>query len=725
MVTTITRNNAEVKRDGYRLITSLKDLSRMVEAFRLRKEPVAFDTENTGLNPRSIKPIMLQFKQGDRPTNIVDARRLYEYDDGEFREDETWAGWVSLTLAPLFDGTLLVLGANLKYDYQVMRCQFGIKMRRVFDVMVAEQVILGLGMSDARTRGIGLSLKAIAERRNAGSMSKEERNWFVDLDQRVEEWNAPFPTEQLEYAALDVAVLKPIYEQQLQEFKDCKLISVGKLEMRVLPALAEVEVDGVLIDSVRWMEAIDEKEKEARGLEEEVLGVFAPAILEARSKKFDEALELYRAWENYKAYFLEATKQAYEIRDNKDAKWGDWKRAGMKLFSEANPNPGKPKPDNSIPNLNSTNQLLDAFSVLGIPVKSTGSDVLETIKDDYDAIDLLMRYRKAIKFVQTYGKSLIEKIDPVTGMIHPNYHQIGASTGRMSCTSPNWQNIPAKEDGKKLRACVIAPKGFKLLVCDFASQELLILANESQDASMLTAFRNGVDLHSATARLMFNLSEGVDTKKCEVSPGLSARSAAKAINYGIVYGQGAKLLANNLKIAQPLAKELMSKWFLAYPQVTTYLEGQKHKAISEMKSTCLDGRVRLFSLQSEPARPTYGGTKDNWEKYQESVQEYRMMKARIERQGANSPIQGGGAGMTKLAVALFYEEANKVKDKELACMIAVVHDECIVRCKEEDAEYWREKLAWAMDTASRHYCPIVSTPVMKNDVIVSDYWSKE
>ena len=715
MVTAIRTSDATVKGDGgYTLISSLSSLDKMVKAFIQRpSEPVFMDSETTGLNPRSLKPILLQFKQGDRKPVIVDVRRWFDLQGFSYGFE-----YAVPVLSPLFNSSLLMVGANIRYDYSVLRYCFGIKMVRVFDVQIAEQVLLGLGRSDARGQGISFSLKAIAERRQLGTMSKEERNWFIDLDQR-EEWNSPIPEEQLEYSAQDVNVLKPIYEAQLEELKSRRLVSIAKLEMRVLPALGEVEHNGVPINATAWMQEIDKKEEEAKALEEQVLSVFGPAILKKRSEVYDTEFTKYAEWDIKRETTLAALKEDYGGKPG----WGAFKTNEMQKFKEAYPNPGKPKPDNSVPNLNSTKQLLDAFSVLGIPVTSTGTEVLESLKDDYPEISLLMQYRKAIKFVQSFGLSLIEKIDPITGRIHPNYIQIGASTGRMSCISPNWQQLPSKGAGKQLRACVVAGEGYKLLTCDFSAQELLILANESKDENMLNAFRLKEDPHTATARLMFHLDPSVDTKKLEISPGVSARTAAKTINYGIVYGMGVNKLAKTLKIDTVEAKKLLEAWFSAYPGIVQYLKEKKESAIREMRSVCSDGRVRSFHLQSEPHNPH--GSQEEWQKYQELLNEYKIAKSRIERQGSNSPIQGAGAGMTKLAVALFYEDTLKENSRELAQMIAVVHDECLVRCKEEDAEYWAEKLAWAMNHASRCYCPLVSTEVTVDCVHISDCWEKD
>ena len=684
------------------LLTEESDLRRMVDAYCARPHlPLAFDIETTGLDPRAGRLITLQFYQSGHPVSVVDVRQVfYPIHD---------------ILAPLFDGTLLIVGHNLKFDFGWLMERLDIYPTRCFDTFLAEQVIHGVGRTDAQARGIGLALKDLLQRYLSAPMSKEERSWFIDLDQRPE-WNAPLPLEQITYAAADVRHLPDLYTLQRAELVNRRLTLAAKLEMDTLPAIASIEQSGVAINVEGWRAFIAEKEVQAREIESTALETFGGAILQARTREYDRKREEYQQWEEAKKGEEARLRAVFDeppgttANEYQPPKWGEFKNTGMAVWRASHPNPGKPKPDTSIPNLSSPAQLKTAFDEMGVTVTSTASEVLESLEDEHPSVRLLLNYRRVSKFVTSFGESLLRFVTPA-GRIHPEYVQIGASTGRMSCTRPNWQQVPSKGDGKRLRELVVAGPGNKLLTADFSNIELRILADISGDATMLRLFAEGLDLHSYTARMMFKLGEEVDVAHaCLPGSDRPYRFVAKTINFGLVYGMSPNKLARTVHVSPGEAHNLMDAYFNLYPGVAAWMQQKKVQGLQQLESVTLSGRKRYYYLPTVSRDPA-------------SIQEYRKAKARIERQAMNAPIQGTSADITKQALVNLYQSGMLQNQFDFARIVAVVHDEIVLECAQEHAALVSAALAKAMGDAAKQYLKRVTLPPV--EVVAADHWSKE
>jgi DNA polymerase I len=734
MVVAMRGTNLPIVIEGY----DTGALQRMVNIYRERGTPILFDTETTERNPRRDKLVCLQFRQvGSERVTVLDVRALNDVMLANY-------GYI---LSPLFNGSLLIIGQNLKFDMQFLKEKMGLRIPRLFDVMLAEQVIYGVGWSEANESGIPLSLKGIAERRGI-TVEKETRSFFFNLDQRPE-WDEPLPEDVLRYADQDVTVLEQIYISQLEEIRRLGLFKAAKLEFRVLPAMGEIELNGIYINPTNWMQVIEEQKVLARQYEEEALEVFGPAILEWRTERFDAALEEYNAWVALRDMVEERAKDFWDLAQvpqdttlpgmalvkpeyvqflpNPGEAWGKYKVRIMQAFRETNPNPGKPKPDTSLPNLGSVQQLRAAFEKLGIPVQSTDSEYLEQIEDDYPAVHILLKWRKCSKIVQAFGQKIIDRIDPLTGRIHPNYIVIGAGTDRNACEQPNWQQVPSEGVGKQLRACVVAQQeGWVMMVADFSNIELRILAFYSRDETMLRFFAEGKDLHSETARMMFSLGPDDDPKKiCFPGTDIPLRKIAKTINFGLIYGMSPNKLARTLRITVEKAKELFDAYFKLYPGVSQWLREMREDGVRTLCSRTLSGWTRRYKMPSEPVMPRPVGGRmptEAYQEYREALREWRGHRARIERQSTNTPIQGSSACMTKLAVCLLHERL--LASGLHAMIVGVVHDEIVVECLEADAGQVSTLIADCMDEAVKTYLgDVVFVP--RADVVVSDHWAKE
>lgn len=315
-------------------------------------------------------------------------------------------------------------------------------------------------------------------------------------------------------------------------------------------------------------------------------------------------------------------------------------------------------------NLNSTQQLATLlFEEMEIPpVKktktgySTDATVLETLADDYEVVRLMLEYRQLAKLESTYISALPKLIDEKSGRIHSNFNQIGASTGRLSSTNPNLQNIPIRTElGSKVREAFVAQDPDSLiLAADYSQIELRLLAIFSRDPILVKTFSEGGDIHKSTAALIYN-------KSVEDVTGDERRSA-KTINFGIIYGMGSTKLSKELNISQKEAKEFISNYFEKFPTIREYMDNMVLKAKSEGFCETISGR-RLYL----PAINS-GNKRDSSE---------------AERVAVNMPIQGSAADIIKIAMNKVHA---KIKNRTDVKMIIQVHDELVFEVKQASLE---------------------------------------
>lgn len=342
-------------------------------------------------------------------------------------------------------------------------------------------------------------------------------------------------------------------------------------------------------------------------------------------------------------------------------------------------------------NLNSNMQLVEALCKLGVELPDTMESTL--VKFNHPAVAKLLEYRGQEKTLSAFGENVLSLINPKTGRIHPDFNQYGADTGRFSCTRPNVQQIPATSDFRK---CFIAAPGYKLVTCDYSQAELRILAELSGDEAFVNAFRSGQDLHTLTASQMF----GVPVDQVQKPQ----RSAAKAINFGLAYGMGPGGLAPRLGVSLDEAKELISRYFKAYPGIQRWLDKAAKDAVRTGYSATPLGRKRFYNMPDESLK-----------KFNED--EWRKQIASIERQGKNTPIQGSNADMTKLALINIRTALNGWD----ARTVNTVHDEIVVEVREDQAEEVKHIVEREMVRAGEAI--LKEVPIVA-DASLADYWSK-
>ena len=350
-----------------------------------------------------------------------------------------------------------------------------------------------------------------------------------------------------------------------------------------------------------------------------------------------------------------------------------------------------PEPEGMLPleglgprlNLNSPKQITDAFRSLGIELADT--KVWTLLKVDHPAARALLDYRELQKKLGTYLETYPSFIHPKTGRIHANFLQCRVPTGRLACTSPNVQQIPHEDE---FRSCFVAEEGNVLVIADYSQIELRILTEVSGDPEFVRAFQQGEDLHKMTAATMFGIEQDAVTK--------DQRSAAKRINFGLMYGRGAKSLSAQLGTDDDHARALIDEYFANYPKVQRYLQSTASKAMKSRTLRTLAGRVRKFPDPSGLDSIAKGG---------------------MRREAMNYPIQGSSADIAKLALVYVREELAGLD----ARLINSIHDEFVVECAEEIANDVAEKVKDAMNRAGAVLLKKVPTEV---EVGISREWRK-
>ncbi|OQT91212.1 DNA polymerase I [Vibrio parahaemolyticus] len=339
-------------------------------------------------------------------------------------------------------------------------------------------------------------------------------------------------------------------------------------------------------------------------------------------------------------------------------------------------------------NMNSPKQLQAIlFEKMGLPVvkktpsgtPSTNEEVLQELALDYPLPKLILEYRGLAKLKSTYTDKLPKMINPSTGRVHTSYHQAVTATGRLSSTDPNLQNIPIRnEEGRRIRQAFVAPAGYKILAVDYSQIELRIMAHLSGDQALLDAFRDGKDIHAATAAEIMGVS--IDQVSSE------QRRRAKAVNFGLIYGMSAFGLAKHLGIPRGEAQAYMDKYFERYPGVMQYMEDTRSAAADKgYVETIFGRRLHLPEIKSRNG----------------------MRRKAAERAAINAPMQGTAADIIKKAMLLvdqwIQEEGNgRVK------LLMQVHDELVFEVEESSLSEIESKVQKLMESAAELKVPLVA-----------------
>jgi DNA polymerase-1 len=339
-------------------------------------------------------------------------------------------------------------------------------------------------------------------------------------------------------------------------------------------------------------------------------------------------------------------------------------------------------------NFDSPAQVKRLFQALGVSLASTDDSTLAGI--DHPMAELLRQYREAMKKTGTYGEQWLKNIAP-DGRVYASWNQTGSEAGRMSCSTPNMQHIPREA---AYRRCVAAPPGRVLVKADYSQIELRIAAKVTQDPAMLEAYRTSEDLHTRTARQVLGLQEV--TKK--------DRQLAKAINFGLLYGMGAKGFRGyaksnyGLDLHEEQAESYRAAFFRAYKGLEAWHRRVKLSRTAETRT--LAGRRRLIP-SADPSKPE---------------DERRRFEAAMHRERLNTPVQGTGADGLKLALALLWERRAEMPG---TFPVLAVHDEIVLECDQVEAN---AVSAWLRKAMLDAMTPLISPVPVEVDVKVARTW---
>jgi DNA polymerase-1 len=337
-------------------------------------------------------------------------------------------------------------------------------------------------------------------------------------------------------------------------------------------------------------------------------------------------------------------------------------------------------------NLGSPKQLQEIlFGELELPVirktpkgqPSTAEDVLQELAADYELPELILRYRSLSKLKSTYTDKLPQQINPRTGRVHTSYHQAVAATGRLSSSDPNLQNIPIRTpQGRRIREAFVAPRGWRILACDYSQIELRIMAHLSGDKGLLQAFRDGIDVHRATAGEVFGTPyEAVDADQ---------RRAAKAINFGLMYGMSAFGLSKQLAISRAEAQAYMDTYFERYPGVRDFMEDTRVSAREKGYVETLFGR-RLYLPDIKAGN--------------------MQRRQAAERAAINAPMQGTAADIIKRAMIRVDDWLQQ--ERPQARLVMQVHDELVFEVAAKELESVQQSVERHMAGAAELDVPLV------------------
>lgn len=680
---------------------------------------LAIDIETDGLDYRDNSIICIAVSDGTEGV-VYDLRwnPRRPYEEPPLFHRDTVAHWLN---HHIFDRKVVL--HNAQFDLAFLREQYGCDFPAcVWDTMLAEQVLVA-GIEDDNGMQISSSLKAVALRRLNIDLDKTEQLSF-----RRE---GVLTDSQVAYALHDVVFLPLIVEQQRKELAQQHLGDVIRIEHAALPAFTDMSRTGVLINKDHLLPLLaktEERRDEVRKSLEETL---TPHVLWKRIAKYDELqgeLDEWTARYDAAVALFERNWSIWACRgDDLDApnmaeweanKWldltidkKDGKPKGQKRYvkyrlkewraSPENRRPSRPHLDETPINLNSQQQVLAAFSSLGVQLPDLQNKTVQAflveaqpaIRDEI--LQPFLKYRKDEKLLTSFGPTLLEKISS-DGRLRGSFRQIGTATGRPTCSSPNLLQIPA--DDKRLdpfwhfrRAFSASPDRW-MVVCDYSQMELRILAQLSGDPVMRKAFIDGLDLHTYTASLMFGVPFDKVTDK--------QRKTSKTLNFGIVYGMGpAKLqytlAAEGVYMTLAEAKEILDRWAQTYPGAAKWLQRQQTLALSQGYTATPLGRRRRFNVKPGMS---YGD------------------KGAIQRRGANHVIQGSNADLTKLAMGMIYERLNG-----RGTIVLQVYDEIVTEVDREVAPLALGLVVEAMETAASTVLTDVPVAV---DGVITNSWSE-
>ena len=581
----------------YKLIETEEDARKLFDFF-ITKQNLCLDTETTSINPIDAELVGLSF-------SVEEGKAFYVTIPAERKKAER----IVNIFKPLYESSkILKIGQNIKYDMEVLM-NYGVRLAApMFDTMLAHYVLQPEQKHNmdilAETL---LNYQTIHIDELIGPKGKSQKN-MRDLS----------PADICDYAAEDADITLRLYNVLKPRLKEADVEDLFyNIEMPLVPVLAEMEMNGVMLDT----NALAETSK----------------VLTERMKQIE--------------------KEIYDLAGH-EFNIASPKQVGEVLFGEMKivDKPKKTK----------TGQFV------------TSEEVLLQLRSKAPIVDHILEHRGLKKLLGTYVDALPKLINPHTGHIHTSFNQAVTATGRLSSSDPNLQNIPVRgEEGKEIRKCFIPEPGCLFFSADYSQIELRVMAHLSGDKNMIEAFREGYDIHAATAARIYKEDINDVTR--------DQRTKAKRANFGIIYGITVFGLAERLEISRDEAKQLIDGYFETFPQVHAYMEKAKELAREHGYAETFFHRRRYL-----PDITSHNATVRNF----------------AERNAINAPIQGSAADIIKIAMIRIYERFRRegIKSK----MILQVHDELNFSVLPEEKEQVEKIVLEEMQNAYTLQVPLVA-----------------
>ena len=554
------------------LLDTKEKLFDVVDTFTCN-DIVAFDTETTGLDVRSAKIVGFSFGLNDKEAYYVPIAHNYlGVGEQVSLEDSKKA------IEKIF--TCRVIGQNLKYDFAIVKQNFGaLHVEHFSDTMVLAWLL---------NPELRAGLDALAKRFFEYEMVK-----FKDVVPKGQNFSAVDIEDACKYASEDAWMTYKLYNK-LKEVLEPTLLKLARdTEFPFIKTLLEMEEEGIKVDT-DYFSKLSLKTSEI--IEKLKVDIFALCEME---------------------FNLNSPKQL-----------------GSVLFEHLN--------------LTVVKKTKTGYS--------TDESVLTKLLDDHEVIPKILEYRELHKLLSTYIKPLLKLgEDSKNSRIHTSFLQTGTATGRLSSKDPNLQNIPTRTKlGREVREGFVSREGYSFVSIDYSQIELRLLAHYSEDEALLNAFNNDLDIHRQTALKLFG-EEQADEK----------RGVAKSINFGLLYGMGARKLSQTLGISQAEAKGYIENYFKSFSTVKNYLQSISDGAKEEGYVDTLLGRRRYFDFENANG----------------------MQVPMYEREAVNTRFQGSAADLIKLSMIKIQNELCDEDSK----MLLQIHDELIFEVKDDDAQLFANR----------------------------------
>jgi DNA polymerase-1 len=585
----------------------LTQLVKQLQTYTDPAVPVSWDTETTDLEPRDAQLVGIGCCWG---TGKSDMAYIPVAHTAGSNLDKTT---VLEALRPILESAEYPKALqNAKFDRLVLRCQ-GIKLAGVvFDPMLASYVLnpdSSHNLGDLALRYLGLSSKSYTD------LVPKGKN-IADLD---------IPTV-ADYCGMDVYAtfgLVPKLREELEKVSAKLHQLLVEVEQPLEPVLAQMEYDGIRIDSAYLQELSKQLGRDLAALEEQAYA--------AAGEKFN----------------LGSPKKLSEL-----------------LFGKLGLDPKKSR------------KIQTGYS--------TDAATLEKLQGEHPVVDAVLEYRTLSKLKSTYVDALPVLVRPDTQRVHTNFNQTATSTGRLSSSNPNLQNIPIRTAfSRQIRKAFLPEPGWLLVAADYSQIELRILAHLTQEPVLVEAYQRNEDIHTVTARLLF--------EKETITP--DERRLAKTINFGVIYGMGAQRFARETGIKASDGKVFIERFNQRYPQVFAYLQRMQQEAIAQGYVETILGRRRYFNFTSDRLRKLRNRKPEDINL--DDIRGLTAYDSGLLRAAANAPIQGSSADIIKIAMVRLHEVLQDYQ----AQLLLQVHDELVFEVSPSEWEELQPQIRSAMQSA--------------------------